>query len=260
MADTAKSIRASVEALCTPELAEELLKEFQELNERFYLADFRPSELSGARFSEAAFRICEHVCLGKFTPLGKQLPRTDLLIQTLEKSPSTKDTDSFRIHIPRALRLMYDFRSKRDVAHLGSGVSPNVADATLVLICAGWVLAEIVRLGHKCDISTAQAIVDDLVDRRTPLLWTEGDVVRVLDPALAFKDKVLLLLHHFQPARVSARKLFEWVEYSNFSVFQEKVLTPLHEAALIDFRDAGLTILPPGNVEIERKLKKRRGK
>jgi hypothetical protein len=260
MTNIAADIRASVEALCTPELATELLREFQELNERYYAADFRPSELSGARFSEAAFRICEHVCLKLHTPLGKQLPRTDLLIQALEKSPSTKATDSFRTHIPRALRMMYDFRSKRDVAHLGSGVSPNIADATLVLTCAGWVLAEIFRIGHKCDISLAQSIVDDLVDRRTPLLWTEGDVVRVLDPGLPFKEKVLLLLHHFQPTRVPARKLFEWVEYSNFSVFEKKILVPLHNSALIDRRPTGVTILPPGKIAIENVLRSRRTK
>jgi hypothetical protein len=253
----ASDVRASVKALCTDELTEELLREFQELNERFYLADFRPSELSGARFSEVVFRICQYICLGSYTPLGKTLPRTDLLLETLEKVQSSQQTDSFRIHIPRTLRLIYDFRSKRDVAHLGKGVSPNVADATLVLVCSSWILAEIVRLGHKCDISVAQAMVDDLVDRRTPLLWAEDDVVRVLDPALSYADKVLLLLHHFQPERVSDKKLFSWIEYSNFSAFQKNILRQLHADALIDYRDGKAVILPPGNVKIEKMIKKK---
>lgn len=256
----AMEVRSSVIALCPSELADALLNEFQELNHRFYLADFRPSELSGARFSEAAIRVCQHICLGTYTQLGKSLPGLDKLLPQLEGTPSSPSKDSFRIHVPRALRLIYDFRSKRDVAHLAKGVSPNIADASLVLAVVGWVLAEIVRLGHKCDITTAQAMVDDLVERRTPLLWAEGDVVRVLEPGLKFPQRVLLLLHHFQPERVADRKLFEWVEYSRFPDFQSKVLRPLHDKALIDYRNEAAVILPPGNKLIEGVLRDRRKK
>jgi len=253
----AAEVRSSVLAVCPAELADELLREYQELNERFYRADFRPSELSGARFSEAALRICEHVCLAKYTSLGKSLPGLDKLLPSLEVTASSPPKDSFRIHIPRACRLIYDFRNKRDVAHLGKGVSPNVADASLVLSTVSWVLAEIVRIGHRCDITTAQAMVDDLVERRTPLLYKEGDVLRVLDPDLTYPHQVLLVLHHLQPERVEDRKLFAWVEYSRFADFQSKVLRPLHSKAQIDYRGGAATILPPGNILIEDVLRKK---
>jgi hypothetical protein len=203
-------------------------------------------------------RICQHICLAAYTPLGRGLPSLDKLLPQLEGAPSSPSTDSFRIHIPRALRLIYDFRNKRDVAHLGKGVSPNIADASLVLAVVGWVLAEIVRLGHKCDITTAQMMVDDLVERRTPLLWVEGDVTRILEPVLTFPQQVLLVLHHFQPDRVADQRLFEWVEYSRFSDFQSKVLRPLHDKAHIDYRNGSAVILPPGNKLIESVLRDRR--
>jgi hypothetical protein len=253
-------VRASLVAICSDELADALLTEFQELNQRYYVADFRPSELSGARFSEAAIRICQNVITPPYTALGKTLPGLDKLLPALEAPPSSPQRDPFRIHIPRAVRLIYDFRSKRDVAHLGKGVSPNAADASLVLGTASWILAEMVRIGHKCDIATAQAMVDGLVERRSPLLWHEGDVVRVLDPGLKYPHQVLLVLHHFDPDRVDEKKLFEWVEYSSMSDFRSKVLRPLHDRALIDYRKAAAVILPPGNKLIERVLRERREK
>ena len=251
-----EEVRDSIAAAATTSLADRLLAEFDELNKRYYLGDFRPSELSGGRFSEATFRICQQVCFGNHTPLGKKLPNTDDLLRKLEQTPSSSADDTFRVHIPRSLRLIYDLRNKRDVAHLGTGVSPNFSDASLVLACASWVVSEIVRVCHKCDVSTAQSIVNSLVQRRTPLIWTEGDIVRVLDPSLPYKDKVLLILHHLQPEWVEESRLFEWVEYSNASAFRKNVLGALHDEALIHFKDEKVKILPTGNAYVEQKLQK----
>lgn len=251
---TRDEIRASIAAITSTDLADKLLDEYDELASRFTLGDFRPSELSGARFSEVAFRVCQQACLDKHTPVGRRLPSVDTLVKDLEQTPSAKADDGFRIHIPRTLRVIYDLRNKRDVAHLGAGISPNLPDATLIITCASWVMAEVVRLSYQCSIEEAQTIVDNLVERHTPLIWTEGNVIRVLRPALSYKDKVLLVLHHLQPERVSEQKLFESVEYSNMSVFRTRVLQRLHDDALIDYRDGAARILPPGNNYVEREV------
>ena len=56
--------------------------------------------------------------------------------------------DAIRLHIPRTLRLVYDIRNKRDVAHLGPDIDPNLQDSTLVVSALDWVLAEFIRLYH----------------------------------------------------------------------------------------------------------------
>ena len=251
-----EEIRDSIAKAATSGLADKLLEEFDELNRRYYLADFRPSELSGGRFSEASFRICEQVCFGKHTPVKKKLPNVDELVRRLEQTASSLADDTFRLHIPRSLRLIYDLRNKRDVAHLGEGVSPNFTDASLVLACASWVVSEIVRVCHQCDVNTAQSIVDSLIQRRSPLIWTEGDIVRVLKPSLSYADKVLLILHHLQPDWVQEGQLFGWVEYSNPTDFRNKVLRKLHAKALIHYAGGKAKILPPGNVYVEQQLRK----
>src|SRR4026209_1238153 len=92
---TKATVRASIGAIASDALADNLLDEYDELNKRFDLADFRPSELSGGRFSEAAFRVCEQVCTGTSTPVGKTLPKVDLLIPKLAGTPPGKVDDTF---------------------------------------------------------------------------------------------------------------------------------------------------------------------
>lgn len=60
------------------ELVNELLEAFAEAKRRFYRDDLRPSEIEGARFSEAVFRILEWTTAQKYTPLGDTLPKVNI--------------------------------------------------------------------------------------------------------------------------------------------------------------------------------------
>ena len=243
-----------ISALAGQEIAERLLAEYDEVLNRFASGDHRPTELSGGRFSEAAFRICQVACGLPMTPLGRQLPRSDQLCMQLENVPASQGNEPFRIHIPRALRSIYDFRNKRDVAHLGTDVSPNFSDSSLVVAVSGWVMAEFVRLTFSCSPQEAQSIVDSLADRRIPLVWQQGEIIRVLDPSLGFRERTLAVLYHLDPTHPSDKELFAAVEYSSFSKFRENLLSPMHDDALIDYRNGAIILLPPGKRLVEQKL------
>lgn len=173
------------------ELVNELLEAFAEAKRRFYRDDLRPSEIEGARFSEAVFRILEWATTQQYTPLGKTLPSVDTMMKTLLNA---KANDSIRIHIPRTLRLIYDVRNKRDVAHLGDGIDPNQQDATMVVRNMEWVLAELVRLYHDVSATQAHGIIVDLVSKDVPLIQVFDGFPRVLKQLKA-SDHVLALLY-----------------------------------------------------------------
>ncbi len=243
---TRQQVLSGIATVAGQDVAERLLSEYDEILKRFASGDHRPTELSGGRFAEAAFRICQAACQLHVTPLGRQLPRSDRLCADLENVPSSNANEAFRIHVPRALRTIYDFRNKRDVAHLGTGVSPNFADSSLVIAVAGWVLAELP--------AEAQLIVDSLVDRRIPLIWEQGNIIRVLDPRLGFREKTLAVLYHLDPISPSDQLLFEAVEYSTLRNYRRNILDRLHQEALIDFRDGSVILLPTGKRIVERDI------
>ncbi|MEB3023611.1 hypothetical protein [[Mycobacterium] crassicus] len=174
------------------ELTKELLEAFAEAKRRFYRDDLRPSEIEGARFSEAVFRILEWATTQTYTALGDTLPKVPTLMGKLEQA--TKAPDSIRFHIPRTLRLIYDVRNKRDVAHLGDGIDPNQQDATMVVRNMEWVLAELVRLYHNVSATEAQGIIIDLVSKDVPLIQVFDGFPRVLKQLKA-SDHVLVLLY-----------------------------------------------------------------
>src|SRR5437868_11871054 len=106
-------MRALVEAQLSTKIrtkiVAELLDAHIEAKRNYYLGGLRLSAVEGGRFCEAAFRLLQQRCFGAYDPLGKQLD-TDRLINRLLNLPSVTQPDAVRLHIPRALRVVYDIR------------------------------------------------------------------------------------------------------------------------------------------------------
>jgi hypothetical protein len=189
------------------ELVDELLEAFAEAKRRFYRDDLRPSAIEGARFSEAVFRTLEWTTTKKYTPLGDTLPKVPTLMGRFEQA--TAAPDSVRFHIPRALRLIYDVRNKRDVAHLADGIDPNQQDATMVIRNMEWVLAELVRLFHNVSPAEAHGIITDLVSREVPLIQVFDGYPRILKHLKA-SEHFLVLLHWRGSEGATLEQLRSW--------------------------------------------------
>lgn len=189
------------------ELIDELVEAFAEAKRRFYRDDLRPSEIEGARFSEAVFRILEWATTQTYTPLGDTLPKVPTIMGRLEQA--TAAPDSVRFHIPRTLRLIYDVRNKRDVAHLGDGIDPNQQDATMVVRNMEWVLAELVRLYHNVSAKEAHRIIVDLVSKDVPLIQEFDGFPRVLKQLKA-SDHFLVLLYWRGADGATVDELHAW--------------------------------------------------
>ena len=191
-------------------LIDELLAAYQEAKHNFYLGGLRLSAVEGGRFCEAAFRLLEQITTGTFTPLGQQLD-TEKLVLSLTNLSRGSHADSIRVHMPRALRVVYDIRNNRDAAHLADGIDPNLQDATLVTSTLDWVLAEFVRLYHSVSADEASRIVDSLVTRQVPAVQDFNGFPKVLNPTLKASDYVLLLLYERGEIGASFTEIDSWV-------------------------------------------------
>ncbi len=238
-------VSADLKTRLPVELVDALFASYNEIRRNYLIGKHEPSELNGGKFCEACYRILEfETGGGTYTPLGTEVRNLIQHLRNLEQVPNGHASDSYRIHIPRVLIAMYNIRNQRGVGHLGGDVSPNSADAALLVSCADWVLAELFRIHYQCSLNEAQSIVDSLVQRPLALVHELGDIKRVLLPTLRHRDQTLLLLASMHPQSATVNQLVAWIEPSRKSNYTT-LLRALHAERLIEFSSSGQCAITP---------------
>ncbi|MGD9736252.1 MAG: hypothetical protein AB7V58_11710 [Solirubrobacterales bacterium] len=248
--DLRSEIASSLGVAYDGSLVEEMLDAHEELKQNFYLGGLRLAEVEGGRFAEAAFRLLQEETTGTFDPLGNSID-TEAIIRGLANAPRATFSDSIRLHIPRALRVIYDVRNNRDAAHLADGIDPNLQDSTLVATTADWVLAEFVRLHHNVPADRAQEIVEDLVQRKAPVIEEFGDYLKLLNPGLPAGQQCLVLLYQRGPDGADFADLESWVSPSARANLRRTVDRLVHDKAFVHEGDGRLVITGAGRKEVE---------
>lgn len=232
-------------------LAHEVLEAFSQAKRRFYLNDFMPNAVEGGRFSEAVLRVMQWATSGKFTPLADPKFKADSVITGLANLPADSHPESIRLHIPRAVRVIYDIRNKRNTAHLSDGIDPNFQDASIVVSVLGWVLAELVRLFHSVSANDAQAMIDALVSREVPLIQVFDGRPRLLKTVGA-SDHVLILVYWAGEAGVDRKELTMWLP-QKMRANVVRTLHGLHDRHVVHYSEPLIRITIPGQREVETK-------
>jgi hypothetical protein len=245
-------IARNLKAHFNARLVDELLSAYQEAKHNFFLGGLRLSAVEGGRFCEAALRMLQEITTGTFTPLNNKLD-SDKLIQQLANSPRGSHSDSIRLHMPRAIRVVYDVRNNRDAAHLADGIDPNLQDATLVISNLDWVLAEFVRQHHKVAATEAQRIVDGLVTRTVPAIQDFAGFLKVLNPRLRVSEYVLLLLYERGTAGANYPELEKWVRPAMRANLRRALARLVDDSAFVHNDGRNFFITKLGMREVERR-------
>ena len=245
------SVYDVLRAVYDPSLVKELLAAYEEAKRNYYLGGHRLSAVEGGRFCEAGYRILEYTTEGSFTPLGESLD-TERVARRLGGLPSATYSKSVRIYIPRALRIVYDIRNGRDVAHLADGIDPNLQDATLVISVIDWVLAEFVRMSGIAPANITQALVEGLVTRKIPVVQNFGRFPKVLRTDVRAGDFVLILLYHVGSEGALNSELLQWVPNSMRKNLR-RTLEALEAKALIHQEGETVLITYTGQKVVETK-------
>lgn len=232
------------------ELVNELLDAHEETKRAYYLGGLRLAEVEGGRFCEAAFRLLESVTTGSYTPLGKQVD-TDKIIRQLSQLAVGSFPDSIRLHIPRSLRVVYDIRNKRDAAHLGDDIDPNVQDSSLVCSVIDWVLAEFIRLYHNVSADETTQIVDDIVAKAAPLIQDFDGFLKVLDPSLGASDYCLVLLYQRGKHGAVFEEIEQWVQPSMRPNLRRTLNRLVNVKAFLHQQNSNYIITRTGELDVE---------
>lgn len=252
--NTRQTVLSILSSKYAVDIADHIVTSYAEIESNFALGKWKASELDAGHFVEAIRRLLELELWGTYTPFDQRLSNfSDVVIKQYEQA--TGNDESYRMLIPRALKSIFNIRNKRGVGHI-TGISPNEMDATFILFTSKWVLAELIRLNSTLSIAETQSLVDSIVERSSPLIWKTSDFVRVLQPGLSTRDKILLLLYDQSPC--AAEELRSITEYKNKSNFA-KIIKRLHTDRLIESRPNGACFISPtGIIEAERLLEVQR--
>ncbi|MBN2095488.1 MAG: hypothetical protein JW727_05550 [Candidatus Aenigmarchaeota archaeon] len=233
-----------------PDLTSNLETTYNQIIRNFHEGRFEPSELNGAKFCETVYRLLEwHTSSPQtYTPFGKSI--RDFGVSTRKFESLSAFPDTIRFHIPKLMCALYDLRNKRGVGHMGGEINPNHMDSALVVQVSKWILADLVRIFHQLTLQEAQDLVEGIVAKEYSLIWKNGAKRRVLNCGLTYNQQVLALLYSEYPKPVLEKDLLAWVEYSNSTLFRNRIVLPLHKERLLEYDgDSKEILLSPKGIK-----------
>lgn len=231
------------------DLVTALQTEFQKLHQQYFLGKWEPAQLNGGRFGEAVLRIVEYKNTNKFTPVGTQLNRKQIVNNVAQNMALPK---SLRIKIPILAELVMDFRNDRNVGHLGT-IDVNEMDSAFVLNATNWIVAELIRLETQMSPADAQAEIKKIIERKVPIIEEIGGRLKCLNPKLDAKTKAVVFCYQKYPEAISLDNLVDWTEYTNKGVLR-KQLEGLNKASIIDFRNDSAQLTRKGIEWVEKNI------
>jgi len=238
-------------------LRDPLISEYQSIVQNFLEHRWLPSELSGGRFSEIVYTILDGHAKQSYAAGPAKPSKFVDSCKKLENNTQSHVPRSFQILIPRILPALYEIRNNRNVGHVGGDVDPNHMDSVAVLSLCNWVMAELVRVFHGLTVAEAQKVVDVLAEVRIPVIWSDGNIKRVLRPELKLHEQLLLLTAASVPD-VSSKELVAWIEHDN-TKYVMRTIRSLHSKRLLEFTESTdrVKILPPGTKFVMDLLRKK---
>ncbi|MER7559080.1 hypothetical protein ABTZ46_19205 [Nocardioides sp. NPDC126508] len=235
-------------------LRDELMAEYRKITKNFARGEWGDASVHGGRFCEVVYSILRGKVDGGYPASASKPSNFPKACRDLEQVDKAAAPQSVRVGIPRVLTGLYEIRNNRDSGHVGGEVDANHMDASYVLHAVQWVMAELVRLFHATDTSTATVVVTALTDRTLPVIWQVGGKRRILVPSLPLADKVLLLLYGQAGGR-AAKDVAQDLKQPRFDNFK-RVLKRLDDEVKVEYNvESGLVeISPIGEKDVEVRL------
>lgn len=145
--------------------------------------------------------------------------KADQIMDDLARLQIDSFDDSIRLSIPRNCRFVYDVASNRGARHDPHDVDANKMDAIVVISCISWVLAELVRLSSKGNVSPddAAAIIDTLMEKRYPYVEDIDGRLYVNREGLSAREVAILLLDRRYPSRIGTNELVDLLKRHTYS-------------------------------------------
>ncbi len=140
---TSAQLITELSKIVDPALADAVVTSYVEMQQRFLAGDWQPTELDGER-------VCEAVATGRISNgLGNFDPQSvteGVLCEKIEDDPPQPQRQHNlqqpdRLHICKAISLVYKFRSSRGSVHISPHYKADFMDSMLIVHAGKWLFA-----------------------------------------------------------------------------------------------------------------------
>ena len=241
-------LRTALIAKFPPKKVDEVLYHYGILRREARLDHCESCLVNGGKFVEAVLKCFHYLSTSDEVDSVK----ADEEIRRLEQATHLSDFE--RLTVPRALRLMYEFRNKRGGAH-NSSFDPIKTDCALVVAVSNWVMEELTRLYLTNDAVAAQKLVESLLVKDVPLVEEMDGERLVLRQGLSARVQLEILLYREFPERCAIKDLARWIH--NQSVENIRVtLRTMKQKNFVHETEEGWKLTESGMHEAEAEIVK----
>lgn len=192
---TSTQLITELSQIVDPILADAVVTSYVEMQQRFLAGDWQPTGLDGGRLCEAVARAVYQMNSGTVT--HSQLPGE--LCEKIEDTQNLRQhalQQSDRLHICKAISLVYKFRSSRGSVHISPHYKADFMDSMLIVHAGKWLFAEFLRLAWKKDKEIIAATIAQIVQLEYSVIHELEGVPLVLEESVSAPVEILLLLNH----------------------------------------------------------------
>lgn len=193
---TSAQLITELSKIVDPILADAVVTSYVEMQQRFLAGDWQPTELDGGRLCEAVARAVYQMDSGTVT--HSQLPGE--LCEKIEDVTNLRQQHNLqhsdRLHICKAIGLVYKFRSSRGSVHISPHYKADFMDSMLIVHAGKWLFAEFLRLAWTKDKEIIAATIAQIVQLEYSLIHELEGVPLVLEESVSAPVEILLLLNH----------------------------------------------------------------
>jgi hypothetical protein len=194
------------------QLTEQLVAEFISQEKRFIQRDWEPGQLDGGQFCEALARILYHMDSGNLNP-NKDDDKCLKYVEN-EQNNHLLQPRQTALHVAKAIRLVYKFRSARGAIHISQSYQANHMDSKLVLEGVRWLFAEALRIWWNSDREKVAKAIRELLQFDVPAVGKFDNVLMVQRTDLSPSDEILVMLHYAGEKGFSRKEIGQHVMHA----------------------------------------------
>jgi hypothetical protein len=227
MADLEKELSTSIDS----GLVKELLNDYQDLKNRYRLADAEPAVAAAGRFSEDTLKCIIYLKDQQVTSkMGLRFENKYNEIMGYPKPIDTIEEYKYRL-IPEVAKAVYTIRNKKRGQH-SRGEKLLHIDLQYVVKACDWILASLLYVSHGVPEDDALEMMNDILKYDVPLVEEIGGYSVLSRTDLDIQDALLVILYSFgrsEKQSVVARNMK--IRYKHTTTYNAIQLA--HDEALI---------------------------